>query len=307
MKPTTACTLAIVTAALPMHAAVTIGFEDLNVPAAGYYNGSDGSGGFFSGGAAFPNDYDTQWMSWQGFAYSTLTDNTISDADMEAHTFTGYQFQSVPGGAATGQVYAIGYVGWATQPTIALPAGLDTPVSIKVANDLYAYASFLHGDAFSNGVVGDDSDFFSLTVEGFDSTGTSTGTVVVLLEAFFEAPVPPVAASTQWLPVDLSALGTGVRSIAFSLDSSDTGDWGMNTPAYFCIDDLAMDASGGFWAGAPIQEGGWAVTAALGPVWTPAPDSSWVWSDRLGTWVYANEQSRAQMADGEGNWLYISR
>ena len=43
-----------------------------------------------------------------------------------------------------------------------------------------------------------------------------------------------------WKKVDLSELGY-VTSIGFSVSSTDTGDWGMNTPAYFCIDKLTVE------------------------------------------------------------------
>ena len=29
-----------------------------------------------------------------------------------------------------------------------------------------------------------------------------------------------------------------VKKLHFSLSSTDNGDWGMNTPAYFCMDDI---------------------------------------------------------------------
>ena len=44
----------------------------------------------------------------------------------------------------------------------------------------------------------------------------------------------------QWL--DLSSLGT-VKSITFTLSSSRTGDFGMNTPNYVCIDDVTLPVS----------------------------------------------------------------
>jgi len=31
-----------------------------------------------------------------------------------------------------------------------------------------------------------------------------------------------------------------VGSLKFSLESSDVGSWGMNTPAYFCIDNVGL-------------------------------------------------------------------
>jgi len=41
----------------------------------------------------------------------------------------------------------------------------------------------------------------------------------------------------EWIYVDLTVLGE-VDSLQFSLTSSDTGAVGMNTPAYFCIDNF---------------------------------------------------------------------
>jgi hypothetical protein len=39
----------------------------------------------------------------------------------------------------------------------------------------------------------------------------------------------------------LTALGT-VDSVAYHFESSDIGDFGINTPLYFCMDDLKMNA-----------------------------------------------------------------
>ena len=37
--------------------------------------------------------------------------------------------------------------------------------------------------------------------------------------------------------MDLSSLGS-VKTLNFSMESSDVGDYGMNTPAYFCMDNF---------------------------------------------------------------------
>ena len=44
---------------------------------------------------------------------------------------------------------------------------------------------------------------------------------------------------SQWTTMDLSPLGSPTR-LAFSLSSSDNGPFGMNTPAYFALDNLAV-------------------------------------------------------------------
>jgi len=44
----------------------------------------------------------------------------------------------------------------------------------------------------------------------------------------------------EWSWFDLSSLGN-VNSIRFKFSSSDVSEWGMNTPAYFCMDDLGVN------------------------------------------------------------------
>jgi hypothetical protein len=49
----------------------------------------------------------------------------------------------------------------------------------------------------------------------------------------------------EWKWVDLTSLGN-VDSLVFAMSSSDVGQYGMNTPAYFCIDDLTTTDGVGF-------------------------------------------------------------
>jgi hypothetical protein len=44
-----------------------------------------------------------------------------------------------------------------------------------------------------------------------------------------------------WQYVDLTSLGM-IKSLEFTLSSSDIGEWGMNTPAYFAIDTLVSQS-----------------------------------------------------------------
>ena len=44
----------------------------------------------------------------------------------------------------------------------------------------------------------------------------------------------------DWRYVDLSGLGK-VSKLSFALSSTDNGDWGMNTPAYFCFDNFGAE------------------------------------------------------------------
>ncbi|MCK5465313.1 MAG: hypothetical protein KAI95_19935, partial [Bacteroidales bacterium] len=49
-------------------------FENLDLDPESYWNGSDGSGGFSSGLALFQNLYNPDFFSWEGWAYSNMSD-----------------------------------------------------------------------------------------------------------------------------------------------------------------------------------------------------------------------------------------
>jgi hypothetical protein len=210
-------------------------FEDLNLPAGSYWNGSDGSGGFTSGAVHFSNNYDAEWSSWDGFSYSNLTDTAAEGIAAQYNAIVG----SGQGGSAN---YAVGYTGWTMPPTMTLeePGFID---GLYVTNSNYAYYSMLNGDAFAKkfgGAGGSDPDWFMLTITGKDADGNVVGTVDFYLADYrFEDNGEDYIVDT-WQYVDLTSLGE-VMSLEFALSSSDFGDWGMNTPGCFAIDTIVYE------------------------------------------------------------------
>jgi len=207
-------------------------FDDLVLSPESYWNGSDESGGFTSGGIYFNNNYDPVWFSWDGFAYSNITDTTTSGFAAQYNAITG----AGQGGSPN---YAVCFVGWSSLPTMILntPGIVD---GLYVTNSNYAYYSMLYGDAFAKkfgGETGGDRDWFMLTIKGRDANGVTTGTADFYLADYsFENSIDDYIVDT-WQYVDLSSLGI-VKSIEFALSSSDTGDMGMNTPASIAIDTI---------------------------------------------------------------------
>jgi len=205
-------------------------FEDVPLEAESYWNGSDGSGGFNSGGIRFNNNYNAQYGSWDGFAYSNITDTVASGY--------GAQYNAVPGSGQGGSAnYAVSYVGWMEPPTITL--GQECVIDgLYVTNTNYAYYSMRDGDMFAKkfgGPTGGDEDWFLLTITGKNAAGNPTGAVEFYLADFCFADSAQDRIVDTWQFVDTSSLGA-VKSLEFSLSSSDVGDWGMNTPASFAID-----------------------------------------------------------------------
>jgi len=220
--------------------AATATFDDLALPAESYWNGSDGSGGFSSGGAHFGNNYNADWASWDGFAYSNLTDTATEGIAAQYNAIAG-------SGQGASENYAVGYIGFTTPPAMTL----DEPGFIRglyVTNSNYAYYSMLYGDAFAKkfgGADGGEPDFFMLTITGRDVDGAVIGTVDFYLADYrFEDSGEDYIVDT-WRYVDLTPLGE-VVSLEFALSSSDIGDWGMNTPGSFAIDTIEYEPASSF-------------------------------------------------------------
>lgn len=215
-------------------------FDDLSLGADSYWNGSDGSGGFSSGSAHFSNNYNATYMSWDGFAYSNISDTTSSG--------WGAQYNAISGrGQGASANYAIGFdplaSGFGTElPTMTLnTAGIVD--GLYVTNNNYAYYSMLNGDAYAKkfgGISGDDADWFLLTITGKDAGGTEVGSVEFYLADYRFADNGQDYIVNTWEYVDLMGLGT-VNSFEFSLSSSDMGSYGMNTPAYFAMDTVVPE------------------------------------------------------------------
>jgi hypothetical protein len=224
--------------------AQVVDFEDVgtNLPIDGvdYYNGADGAGGFTSGGATFSNtftDFGGGFTGWEGWAYSQMTDTTTPGFGNQYSAFTG----SGVGGSAT---YGVGFPGGTGAGGIttitfdaerALAGGYFT-------NTTYAALSMRDGDGFAKkfgGTSGDDPDWLLLTVLGYDATDALTGSVEVYLADYRFADNSLDYILDEWLWVDLSEL-EGVQSLDFVLSGSDVGDFGLNTPGYFALDDLVI-------------------------------------------------------------------
>jgi hypothetical protein len=212
-------------------------FEDLSLEAESFWNGADGSGSFTSGGVTFYNDYNAEWFSWDGFAYSNVTDATTAGYDNQYGVITA-------GGHAGSANFGVVYV--SAMSTIGLPtlelAEASTLSGLYVTNTTYPYLSMRDGDDYAKqfgGETGADPDWFLLTIEGFDAEGDSTGTVEFYLADFRAEDAADDYIISDWTFVDLTALGV-VATLQLSLSSSDMGEWGMNTPSYFAIDDVML-------------------------------------------------------------------
>jgi hypothetical protein len=217
-----------------------INFEDKGLAVNSFYNGGPvtNTNGWTSGGAFFRNSYDSAFGGfWNGWSYSNVTNATTQGFGNQYAAFAGSGY----GGNGN---YAVAYQ--SGTPYINLPTGALLH-STRVTNTTYAALSMSNGDNFSKkfgGVTGNDPDFFLLTIRGYDglsASGNATGSAEIYLADYRSSNSSLDFVVADWRLVDLTSLGNA-RSLGFSLSSSDNGNFGMNTPAYFALDELRLTA-----------------------------------------------------------------
>lgn len=253
--------LAIVTLVLSTtlgHAQAVSNFDTLHLATSDTfyvnYSNPDHDVSFQDGMAYFPCFYDTAhygstidsfWSS--GFVYSNKSDSTTSGYlnEFAAKAYKGY------GGSGN---YAVAqcFINPVTL-TDSVMIYLDSPARGKpvsgfyVSNSTYAYNAirdgyfnatrfgYTHGDT-----TGNYPDWFKLTIKAYHGGLLSTDSVDFYL-ADYRTASKIIVKDWQW--VNLLPLGN-VDSLLFSLSSSDTaGGFGMNTPAYFCMDNFTANST----------------------------------------------------------------
>ncbi len=215
-------------------------FEDLSLPINSFWDGSDLSGQFASNSVVFQNKYDTSFGGYwaAGATYSSMTDDTTAGY--------GNLFSCIAGsGYNASSTYAV--INPQMDSLIKIP-NYGRLKGFWVNNSTYTYLSMRDGDAFAkkfgdtlgaNGMNDgtNGADFLKLTVYG-----EYTDSVEFYL-ADFRGPANADYLIGDWTYVSLSGLNPSSKRLKFGLTSSDNGSYGMNTPGFFCIDNLEYETS----------------------------------------------------------------
>lgn len=218
--------------------AQTAGFEDVLIGGNNVYNGSDNAGGFTSGPLYFRNSYDAQFQSWSGFGASAQIDTSNG-------TFSN-QYSCFAGGAKTGSTFGIAYYFgrvFFRNPNPGTPLKLS---GLSYTNSTWAAKVIRNGDAFSKkfgGQSGNDPDYFALKVFNHYN-GQVTDTAILYLADYRFADNSQDYIVKAWKDATFN-FSQPFDSIGFELESTDVGAFGMNTPAYFCVDDIVVSPVSG--------------------------------------------------------------
>ena len=229
---------------------VTEGFETMPMDSGTVLNGSRGErdillhpkGPFVS---HMPVLWDTSYGGYwaAGWAVSRKLDGSGGASDFAKHLYCakpGQGSEKNMSGKYDGKAYAIGMNGSFLVSEAGPSSGI---LGFKIANTTFAYNSMKSGDAFAKkfgGASGNDADSFVLKISAFHR-GQFLFSKRVILADFRFADNAKDYILDSWAIVDLSMPQNEVGprdSFVFELMSSDNGQFGMNTPGFFAIDEV---------------------------------------------------------------------
>ena len=205
----------------------------------------------FNNGVFSLSHFSGGW--WHGFTFSKNAENINQGAPGNSGTWIGNDGGNMATGGiktdAEGSVmrdengvvmtdsdipYLVAY--WAsffgeTSLRITLDAVYEA-VGVYINTSPWPYWGNISGDGFAR-PLNQEGDYFRLIIHGLNENLQNNGQTVVHYLAKFENGV--LTQSRNWEWVDLSALGE-IGGVFFTMESTDSGQWGINTAAYFCID-----------------------------------------------------------------------
>ncbi len=219
------------------YGAQTTDLSSLVYDADGIWKGVNTTDQVTLGDVTFSHQYvASEWGDYvQGFTPSRSSDKANYPGQMYSH-----QYDCIAGHGAQGSGSPFLTACWSTQetpvtplnertlvitPSLTVKDALIAPMSVMINNSSYAYYAMTIGDNYARKF--EEGDYFKVIAHGIHADGTESVTSFSLAEGS--------NVLDHWTKWDLSPLGE-VSAIYFTMESSDSGMWGMNTPGYFCLD-----------------------------------------------------------------------
>ena len=213
-----------------------VSFENQALNADNYWIGEENANGVSDGwgGMMYPCSYSEAPLTvsttycvsyWTGFAIAGRTETSFENP------YSADQYNNVTGKAHSGKNYLIAQYSYngETIKVNGLKGGLVK--GLWYTNSSYPVNSILNGDSYS-GPAFTAEDWLKCTITGTKADGTSASVDIDLAKDGTYV--------KDWQYADLTSLGEVVE-LAFTFSGSRTGDYGLNTPAYICIDDITVE------------------------------------------------------------------
>ena len=181
--------------------------------------------------------------SWEGFTISRSTDTLLSHESF----YPDHQWGIMAGGGIAGQgtPFILGYFSEYTENSLDSHiceiefTHIDDVEAIGcyVCNSPYTTRCITQGFGYARKFT--QGDYCTLTAHGINANGEECGSVVYYMADYRNEDPNKWILNTDWDWMDLTALGA-VKSIYFTMETTDVGDWGSNTTFYFGLDQIKI-------------------------------------------------------------------
>lgn len=227
------------------NAKAQIDFESSLTDPETYINGSEGPEGFDFSPIQLVNYYDTDFSYFTGFAISNVTDNTTPGYMNQYSAYAG-------SGADNSSTYAVA----TSSPSFYTTSVQVGITSFDISNTTYAGLSMLDGDSFGKqfgeptnaaGEIDgtDGEDFFKVWIICENMSDGSKDSIEFYLADYRFADDSEDYILNTWETIDLSGIAFNVSKVSIRFESSDIGEFGMNTPGYVAIDNINWEGTFG--------------------------------------------------------------
>lgn len=219
-------------------------FESFSLPNNSFYKDTTGAD-WQTTNAIFRYNWDNSWGYWsEGMAYTNVNDSTDGNFT-NLYGCIAYKGYNNSNYYVTGQNFA----------TIVLKSPYQIVDGFYITNTTYAAKVMKYGNSFSR-AFGDTTgtgcgcpqgsypDWFKITIKGYKNGIMLNDSVEFYLADYRFSNNSQDYIVWNWQWVNCSSLGS-VDSIQFFMYSSDVGQWGINTPTYFSIDNFTTSGTAG--------------------------------------------------------------
>ena len=208
-----------------------VNFETFLLPTKGYMD-AELNGSFKQGGVTFYSNWVPEFGGYSngGIYLSNLHDRYT----------VGFQNQYSTVASSSDQFAVVHYSAYVAENEKNWACfSFDKAVrleSLRISNSTYAYWSMRTGeDGIGACRPYKEGDWFRVIFTAFDADENRIGSIAHYLADFREN---NMYVSEEWEYVYLGSLGDNVMRVEISIEGTDMGEYGLNTPTYCCIDNI---------------------------------------------------------------------
>lgn len=191
---------------------------------------SDYSYGYENDYLEFEYFYNEEYAYWGGFAQSR-----VKDADAANGLFAN-QYAVYNEAAASGDSFLIYYYDSYNEPCDIVVKQQGVSLRDVMLNlTTYTYASITDEAINDFARIFVDGDYLKVVFTGMRGN-EATGVVECYVVDYRDG---KRATTTEWTEFSLANLGKGYDRVSVTIETTDVGEWGANTPLYIAMDNLS--------------------------------------------------------------------